>query len=66
MEYKQSLQGRLTGNNCKRNSKVCVKLVRVQVRRYRSGSEPAGEYTFYYENDINELAAGYFIYKRIT
>jgi hypothetical protein len=42
--------------------------VRVQeVRRNRDGTEPAGEYTFFYGkgNENNELGTGFFVHKRI-
>jgi exonuclease III len=43
-------------------------LVGVQeVRREGGGTEPAGEYTFFYEkgNENNELGTGFFVHKRI-
>jgi hypothetical protein len=38
-----------------------------EVRWNRNGIEPAGDYTFFYENGIkNELGTVFFVYKRIT
>jgi hypothetical protein len=41
--------------------------VGVQVRWEGSGTEPAGEYTFFYGkgNENHELGTGYFVHKRI-
>jgi hypothetical protein len=47
-------------------AKYTLHLVRVQVRWGRSGTEPAGDYTFYYGNDNHELGAEFFVRKRIT
>jgi hypothetical protein len=49
-------------------SKYTLKLMGVQeVGSDRGGTEPAGEYTFFYGkvNEIYELSTGFFLYKRI-
>jgi exonuclease III len=50
-------------------SKYKLDLVAVQeVRWNRGGSEPAGEYTFFYGNgsENHDLGTGFFIHKRIV
>jgi hypothetical protein len=48
-------------------SKYKSDLMEVQVRWDRGGTEPAGQYTFFYEkgNQNHELGTGFFVHKRI-
>jgi hypothetical protein len=63
MEYKDSIKGRFAYNSFKRNIKIHkLDLVGVQeVTWDRGGTEPAGEYIFFYGegNENHELGTGF-------
>jgi hypothetical protein len=64
MEYKEPLQSRFTDESCKRNGEYKLDLVALQVRWDRGGTEPAGNYTFFYGNGNENQESGSFVHRR--
>jgi hypothetical protein len=69
-ECEESLERRLTTAVAREIAEYKLDLVRVQELRWdRGGTEPAGDYTFFYGkgNDIHELDTGFvYIYRIIS
>jgi hypothetical protein len=68
VERKGFVQGRPRNDNLEELPKYKLDLVGVlEVRWDGCGTEPAGEYTFYYGkgNENHELGTGFFVHKRI-
>jgi hypothetical protein len=68
MKCKEFVQGGLVMKVLRELPKYKLDLVELQEVRWEgSGTEPAGEYTFFYrkENENHELGTGFFVHKRI-